>query len=178
MLFVLITTKFTTELFQMIFWCRAKGILTTLRRKIALLETLLKDIIAKPKLTQRLLTWLNSLFISISSIALYLFSNASISLLKSKVIQYLKDQKILCPNDDTLNRLIANQRKKARHCIFDMIQSRLNTVTIQKIKEFALVEEEYSKLEGLKAPPGRASVDSLLSLTRKLELIKETGVLY
>ena len=76
MLFVPITIKFTAELFQIIFWCRAKGILTTLRRKIALLETLLKDIIAKPKLTQRLLTWLNSLFIFISFIALYLFSNA------------------------------------------------------------------------------------------------------
>ena len=57
---------------------KAKGILTTLRRKIALLEILLKDIIAKLKLTQRLLTWPNSLFISISSIALYLFSNAKI----------------------------------------------------------------------------------------------------
>ena len=84
MLFVPITIKFTTELFQMIFWCRAKGILTTLRRKIALLETLLKDIIAKPKLTQRLLIWLNSLFISISSITLYLFSNANIEELKKK----------------------------------------------------------------------------------------------
>ena len=62
----------------MIFWCRAKGILTTLRRKIALLETLLKDIIAKLNLTQRLLTWPNSLFISISSIELYLFSNAKL----------------------------------------------------------------------------------------------------
>ena len=60
----------------MIFWCRAKGILTTLRRKIALLETLSKDIIAKLKPTQRLLTWLNSLFIFISSIILYLFSSA------------------------------------------------------------------------------------------------------
>ena len=59
----------------MIFWCRAKATLTTLRRTIDLLETLLKDIIAKPKLTQRLLTWLNSLFISISSITLYLFIN-------------------------------------------------------------------------------------------------------
>ena len=76
MSFVPITTKFTTELFQMIFWCRAKGILTTLRRKIALLETLLKDIIAKLKLTQRLLTWLSSLFIYISFITLYLFINA------------------------------------------------------------------------------------------------------
>ena len=61
----------------MIFCCRAKGILTTLKRKIALLETLLKDIIAKLKLTQRLLTWLNSLFISIPSITLYLFNNAN-----------------------------------------------------------------------------------------------------
>ena len=76
MLFVPITIKFTTELFLMIFWYRVKGILTTLRRKIALLETLSKDIIAKPKLTQRLLTWLNSLFISISFITLYLLSNA------------------------------------------------------------------------------------------------------
>ena len=76
MSFVPITTKFTTELFQIIFWYKVKGILTILRRKIALLETLLKDIIVKPKLTQSLLTWLNSLFISIFSMALYLLSNA------------------------------------------------------------------------------------------------------
>ena len=75
----------------MIFWCRAKGILTTLRRKIALLETLSKDIIAKPKLTQRLLTWLNSLFIFISSIMLYLFSNAK-SYAKSKLCRHKTDK--------------------------------------------------------------------------------------
>ena len=84
MLFVPITTKFTTELFQMIFWYRVKGILTTLRRKIALLETLSKDIISKPKPTQRLMTWLNSLFISTSFITLYLFSNAKETLILLK----------------------------------------------------------------------------------------------
>ena len=85
MLFVPITIKFTTELFQMIFCYRVKGILTTLKHKIALLETLLKDIIAKPKLTQRLLTWLNSLFISIFSMALYLLNNARLVSYSEKI---------------------------------------------------------------------------------------------
>ena len=77
----------------MIFWCRAKATLTTLRRTIAFLETLLKDIIAKPKLTQRLLTWLNSLFISISSITLYLFSDTPFltrAAFKKKVVRESK----------------------------------------------------------------------------------------
>jgi hypothetical protein len=101
----------------------------------------------------------------------------SVSLLKTKAIQYLKESKVLSPNIEIFNRNIASQRKKARHHIFDSIQSRLNINIIKKLKAIISKDGEYSKLERLKAPPGRASVDSLLNLTKNLEIIKDTGVL-
>ena len=56
----------------------------------------------------------------------------SVSLLRNKAIQYLKDKKVLCPNNETLNRLIAKQRKRVRHRIFDIVHSRLNANMLYK----------------------------------------------
>lgn len=112
---------------------------------------------------------------------IFLFKKAlrleSVSLLKVESIQYLKENKILCPNTEVLNRIISSQRKKARYHIFDMIQSRINIIVTKKLKELISKDGEYSQLERLKAPPGRASSDSLLDLIKNLEIIKNTGVL-
>ncbi len=112
---------------------------------------------------------------------IFLFKEAlrleSVSLLKARAIQSLKESKILCPNVEVLNRMISSQRKMARHYIFDIIQSRVNLSVIKKLKELISRDGEYSQLERLKAPPCRASSDSLINLTKNLEIIKNTGVL-
>jgi len=101
----------------------------------------------------------------------------SISLLKTDTIQFLKEKKILSPIDETLNRLISTQRKKARHYIFDAVQSKLSADSIAKLAELISTTDKYSKLDALKDPPAKASAEAILNLVERLEVIKKTGIL-
>jgi TnpA family transposase len=102
----------------------------------------------------------------------------AISLLKTEAIHFLKEKRILSPADYNLNRLIVRQRKKARHHIFDTVQAKLSTESIAKLADLISGASGQSKLEKLKAPPARASVESLLNLVERLETIKAMGILY
>ena len=99
------------------------------------------------------------------------------SLLKTEAIHFLKEKQILSPADYNLNRVIARQRKKARHHIFDTVQAKLSAESITKLAALISGSNGQSKLEKLKAPPARASVESLLNLVERLETIKEMGIL-
>jgi len=101
----------------------------------------------------------------------------SSSLLKTEAIQFLKEKGILSPIEETLNRLISTQRKKARHYIFDTVQSKLSTTSIAKLAELISSVGKYSKLDKLKEQPARASAEAILNLSERLEIIKETGIL-
>ena len=99
------------------------------------------------------------------------------SLLRSIAIQFLKEQKILSPATDTLNRLIAEQRNKARKYIFDTVQSKLSASVVEKLSNLLLARGEYSGLELLKRAPPVPSAKAILNLTQRLSIIKETQAL-
>ena len=96
-----------------------------------------------------------------------------------KVSQYLQDEKILKPSDDTLNRLISTQKEKARDDILKKITSLLTDDMKASLEDIISVSEteRFSKLQQLKRPPGNPSPDSMKSLVRKLNYIKETQIL-
>lgn len=98
--------------------------------------------------------------------------------LVTRVEQFLRDQKILKPSDDTLQRLIGNQRKEARKYIFMKISDSL-PVKFQKKLDSLLEtnDRRQSALHELKQAPGRPTPSAVLKLTKKIEQIEETGIL-
>ena len=100
------------------------------------------------------------------------------SALIAKADQFLKEKKILRPSEDSLRRLIATQREKAKRFIFEKTSSGLSEETWHRID--ALLDPangRASPLHILKHPPGHPSPPSLLKLFDKLETIQETGIL-
>jgi len=100
------------------------------------------------------------------------------SALVAKADQFLKEKKILRPSEDTLRRLIATQREKAKRFIFEKTSSGLPEETRHRID--ALLDPangRASPLHILKRPPGHPSPPSLLKLFDKLDTIQKTGIL-
>jgi len=97
-------------------------------------------------------------------------------LIKAK--EFLLEQGILQPADDTLRRLIITQRQQARQHIFERIADGLSNQLKENLDALLVVNESrFSPLQSLKQPPGQASPASMLRLTDKLEQIQATGTL-
>jgi hypothetical protein len=111
----------------------------------------------------------------------YLLESANridqMTLLLPEAKQYLKSNKILYPSNDTLERIIVTQREKARQRIFLRVIDAIDDKIKEKIDSLLQVESRTSKLQYLKQPPSIPSPKSMLSLVRKLKIIKSTYVL-
>jgi len=100
------------------------------------------------------------------------------SILLAKAEQFLKEQRILQPAHDTLERLIVAQRQKARRFIYDKMFAYLTEEQCKKLDELLRTNESHvSLLQKLKQPPGQPSPKALIALTGKLAIIKNTGVI-
>ena len=92
--------------------------------------------------------------------------------------EFIREQGILQPAEDTLQRLIVTQRQAAREHIYERITGLLS-------EPFRTILDELLEVKGgslkpfqrLKQPPGQASPKSMLKLIRKMEQIEETGIL-
>lgn len=97
--------------------------------------------------------------------------------LLARAEEFLREQSIVQPAEDTLRRLIVTQRQAAREHIYERITSLLS-------EPFQAVLDELLEVKGgsltlfqrLKQPPGQASPKSMLKLIRKIERIEETGI--
>src|SRR6266567_481868 len=71
-----------------------------------------------------------------------------------KATEFLKEQGVLNPSDDTIQRLIQTQREKARTNIYEKIASALTPELQQKLDDLLIVgAETYSKLYQIKEVP-------------------------
>ncbi len=96
----------------------------------------------------------------------------------TKTEQFLRDQRILRPSDDTLRRLIGNQREEAKRSIFKKIAGSLSKDVSGMLDALLTTEDiHYSPFQALKQPPGRPSPAAMLKLIEGLEKIQTTGVL-
>lgn len=94
------------------------------------------------------------------------------SILLVKTEQFLKEQHILQPARDSLERLIATQRQKARQFIYDKILKNLTEAQCKHLDDLLRVDEaRLSPLQQLKQPPAVPSPKALIMLTQKLTLI-------
>lgn len=99
------------------------------------------------------------------------------SILFSKMEIFLRENKILQPARDTLERLIAKQRQKAQKYIHNKILSLLNPQQIICLDKLLETDNSrLSRLQQLKLPPARPAPKAFISLTNKLTLIQEIGI--
>lgn len=113
---------------------------------------------------------------AISQVSEFLFIEAQrtdhVSILLIKTEQFLKEQCILQPARDTLERLIIMQRQKARQFIYDKILINLTEAQSKHLDDLLKTDESrISPLQQLKQPPAKPSPKALIALTQKLELI-------
>lgn len=98
--------------------------------------------------------------------------------LLSKTEQFLKEENILKPAEDTLRRLIANQREEAKGFIFQKIESVLSEEIRKTLDQLLETENtNISALQILKQTPGKPSPSSMLQLIKKMEMIESVGIL-
>lgn len=102
-----------------------------------------------------------------------------ISLILIRTEQFLREQKILIPAQNTLERLIVSQREKARQFIYTKIYELMPKETISAFDNLLAIEDDskYSKLQKLKNPPKAPSAEAIIILIEKLDIIKMTNVL-
>jgi len=98
--------------------------------------------------------------------------------LKAKTEQFLREQRIIRPSSDTLQRIIANQKKAARNYIFSKIINSLSPDLMDKLDSILdTTGKRFSDFHKLKQPPSRPSPTAMLRLIEKIEMIKESGIL-
>lgn len=98
--------------------------------------------------------------------------------LLTKAKQFLKEHGILQPADDTLRRLIVNQREQARQMIYNRLTESLSDDLKQSLDTLLEVgETRISLFQTLKRTPSAASSAAMQRLFEKLAGIRATGIL-
>ncbi len=96
----------------------------------------------------------------------------------AKTEQFLRDQRILRPSDDTLRCLIGNQREAAKRSIFKKIAGSVSKDVSGMLDALLTTDDiHFSSSQALKQPPGRPSPAAMLKLIERLGKIQSTGVL-
>jgi len=99
------------------------------------------------------------------------------SILLAKTEQFLKDQNILQPARDTLERLIIKQRQEARRFIYDKMLTYLTKEQCNKVDNLLKTDETgISSLQRLKQPPSIPSPKAIIFLINKLNMIDDIGI--
>lgn len=98
--------------------------------------------------------------------------------LTTRLREFLREQNILEPVQDTMIRTIQTQREAARTSIYDKVTCALSEETHQSLDSLLKTDDDtYSSLYYLKKPPGNPSPASFIKLTEILDQIKNTGIL-
>ena len=98
--------------------------------------------------------------------------------LVARLRDFLKQNNILEPSQDTIQRIIQTQREAARTAIYDQIYEALSAEAQESIDTLLATDDnKYSPLHYLKQPPGNPSPAAFNKLTEKLDLIESTGIL-
>jgi len=99
--------------------------------------------------------------------------------LQAKAREFLRDHGILLPADSTLVRVVGEQREKASQAICQRIAESIPKVLSERLDDLLRVQEgkTVSELQMIKNNPSNPSVEGMLALIRKQEIIEAIGVL-
>ena len=100
------------------------------------------------------------------------------AILRLRTREYLRDAGILEPGKSILDRIIGEQRRKAREHIFARVADGLSSKQCQRLDALLDVgDKRNSALRLIKQSAGSPSASAMLRLIAKLDRIKGTGVL-
>lgn len=92
--------------------------------------------------------------------------------------QFLTDQSILQPSDDTLHRMIARIREQAKEHIYKRIAGQLEKSSTEELEALINTDDiRVSPFQMLKQPAGRPSPGAMLKLIERLDTIQSFGVM-
>ncbi len=116
----------------------------------------------------------------VERLASYPFEQAlrtdQLTALKALARTFLHQRRILEPADYTFTRLA--QRERARHHIYQRINNMLSEVNQRHLDALFISGNQYfTPFQFIKQPPGHFSAASVLKLTRKIEVMDQTGAL-
>lgn len=98
--------------------------------------------------------------------------------LLAKTELFLRERHILSPAEETLKRLIGNQREEAKQYIFNKIHKLMTEEHLKSLDDLIDTEgKHHSDFNFLKTPAGRPSPPAMLKLTNKMEQIQSTKIL-
>jgi len=99
--------------------------------------------------------------------------------LQARVKAFLKAQRILQPAESTIDRLIGEQRQRAREVIYERVTAAVPDKLVCLLDELLQVpaDETASSLQRIKNNPRNPSPEAMLALLQKLQLIEATGIL-
>lgn len=98
--------------------------------------------------------------------------------LTARLREFLKENHVLEPSQDTIRRVIQTQREAARTGIYSKVFQALPNDKLHHLDALITTgESTYSPLHTLKLPPGNASPAAFTKLAEKLDHIIATGIL-
>jgi TnpA family transposase len=107
----------------------------------------------------------------------YGFEYMSISI--ARLREFLRQNNIIEPSTDTLQRVVQTQREAARTAVYGRIAGMLSEQGRRVLDAMIVTDEDdsFSPLHYLKQPPGNPCPASFNALTAKMEHIERTGLL-
>lgn len=97
--------------------------------------------------------------------------------LKSRVSDFLTEQKIECPSEHILEQIIKSVKHQYEENLFESIFTELNHDTKAYLDELLLIEQNsMSRLSVFKRWPGGLSLETILSEAKKLKFLKSLAL--
>jgi hypothetical protein len=99
--------------------------------------------------------------------------------LKARAVEFLKERHILEPAEFRIIRSVGEQRSRARELIFRRVAAEVPKQLAAMLDDLLVVgpDENVSRLQTIKANPGKPSADAMLRLIAKPKAIEAIGVL-
>jgi len=100
------------------------------------------------------------------------------AILRSRIKEYLRQLGVLEPGASVLDRTIGEQRRRAREHLFRRVSESLDAEHKERLDSLLEVgDKRNSALRIIKEPAGSPSAGAMLRLSKKLDAIRDTGVL-
>jgi TnpA family transposase len=89
-----------------------------------------------------------------------------------RLISWFFDRKVECPDEDDLARLVASTRRRFEEHVLDAIGGLLSEAQKARLDESLSDADPVTGFTGLKADPGKANLENILTAAKRLEFLR------
>jgi hypothetical protein len=93
-----------------------------------------------------------------------------------RLISWFFDRKVECPDEDDLARLAANARRLFEEHVLDAIGGLLSEAQKARLDESLSDADPVTGFTGLKADPGKANLENILTAAKRLEFLRSLSL--